>query len=116
MSANEILDTLNAILDAVINVLAVSIQAAGRALLSNVTAAEWFLAAALFGSAWLLSIGRVWRAVGLLAFLATVTACAWLSWKAGRHGVLAQQTVMAAMVLHGLRQSGGRTLAKGGAV
>ena len=112
---NDALDILNAAFDAIVNVLAVGFHAAGRAMLANVTAAEWTLAAALAGSAWLLSIGRGWRAMGLLAFVASVTACAWLSWKAGRHGVLAQQAVLALMVLHGVKGRGWTLAGKEGA-
>jgi hypothetical protein len=111
---NAALDILNTVMDAVIGALGVALAAAARAALANLSAAEWTLAAALAGAAWLLASGRGWRAVGVLVFLMAVAACAWLSWKAGRYGVLAQQAVLAAMVLHGLKGRG-RAVVKGGA-
>lgn len=111
---NAALDTLNTVVDAVIGALAVVLQATARAALANISAAEWVLAVALAGAAWLLSSGRGWRAVGVLVFVLAVAACAWLSWKAGRYGVLAQQAVLAAMVMHGLLKSRGWALVKKG--
>lgn len=108
---NTVLDILNAISGA----LAVALHAVARAALANMSVAEWALAVALAGAAWLLASGRGWRAVGVLVFLVAVSGCAWLTWKAGRYGVLAQQTVLVAMVLHGLAKSRGRALVKGGA-
>lgn len=110
---NDALNILNAIMDAVIGALDVGLQAAARAALANVSAAEWVLAVALAGAAWMLSSGRGWRAVGLLAFLLAVGAGAWLAWRTNHPGMVAQQAVMAAMVLHGIRGRGW-TLAKGG--
>ena len=109
---NTALDILNTVLDAVINALAVGLQATARAALANVSAAEWTLAAALAGSAWLISIGRGWRVAGVLTFALTVTAGAWLTWKTGHAGQVAQQAVLALMALHGIRARGW-TLAKG---
>ena len=110
---NAVLDTLNTVMDAVIGALAVGLQAAGRAMLANVFAAEWVLAAALAGAAWMLSSGRGWRIAGVLVFALAVTAGGWLTWKTGHAGMMAQQAVLAAMVLHGLK-SRGWTMAKGG--
>lgn len=94
---------MNTVLDAIIGALGVALNALARVALANMSAADWALAVALAlaGAAWLLASGRGWRAVGVLVFLVAVGACAWLSWKAGRHGVLAQQAVLAVMVLHG---------------
>lgn len=111
---NDALDILNTVMDALIGALAVGLKAAARAMLANVHAAEWVLAVALAGAAWLLSSGRGWRVVGLLAFSLTVAAGAWLSWKTGHAGMVAQQAVMAAMVLHGIKGRGW-SLVKGGA-
>lgn len=112
---NTALDILNTVMDAVIGALGVALAAAARAALANASTAEWVLAVVLAGAAWLLSSGRGWRAVGVLVFLVAVGACSWLSWKAGRHGVLAQQAMLAAMVLHGLKGRGW-ALVKGGAL
>jgi uncharacterized membrane protein YhhN len=104
-------DAIN-ILNAVVNALAVALQAVARAALSNIHGAEWLLACALaaFCCVLLLSSGRVWRGVGVMAFLLTVAACAWLYWRLNRHGLMAQQIVLAIMVLHGIR---GWTMARG---
>jgi prepilin signal peptidase PulO-like enzyme (type II secretory pathway) len=112
---NAALDILNTVLDAVIGALAVGLQAAARAALANTSAAEWVLAVALAGAAWMLSSGRGWRAVGLLAFSLAVAAGAWLSWKTGHGGMVAQQAVLAAMVLHGLKGRGWTLAGKGSA-
>lgn len=90
-------------MNTVLETLGAALAALARLALANMSAAEWALAVALAGAAWLLASGRGWRAVGVLVFLVAVAACAWLTWHAGRYGVLAQQGVLAAMVLHGLR-------------
>lgn len=100
-------DTILSLLSAIVGALGVGLQAIGQAMLANTAAAEWTLAAALAGAAWLISLGRGWRASGVLVFLVAVIACTWLSWKLGRHGALAQQAVMAAMILHGTLRARG---------
>ena len=111
---NTALDILNTVMDAVIDALAVALAAVARAALANVSAAEWVLAVTLAGAAWLLSSGRGWRAVGLLAFALAVGAGAWISWRTHHHGMVAQQAVLAVMVLHGIKGRG-RAVVKGGA-
>lgn len=98
---NTILDNLSA-----------AFAALARAAVAHMSIAEWALAATLAGAAWLLASGRGWRAVGVLVFVVAVGACAWLSWKAGRYGVLAQQSVLSIMVLHGVLRSRGWTAAR----
>jgi len=112
---NAVLDILNTVLDAVIGALAVALAAVARAALANVSTSEWVLAVALAGTAWMLSSGRGWRAVGLLAFSLAVAAGAWLAWKTGHAGMVAQQVVMAVMVLHGIKGQGWSLTGKGGA-
>lgn len=88
-------------MNAVIDTLSAALGAVARAALVNMSVAEWSLAVALAGTAWMLSSGRGWRILGVLVFLGVMGAGAWLTWKAGRYGVLAQQIVLSAMVLHG---------------
>lgn len=97
-------------MNAVLDILGAALAAVARAALANMTTAEWTLAVALAGAAWLLASGRGWRAAGVLVFLVAAGAGAWLSWKAGRYGVLAQHSVMATMVLHGLLKARGWAL------
>ena len=112
---NAVLDILNTVLDAVIGALGVALAAVARAALANASTSEWVLAVALAGTAWMLSSGRGWRAVGLLAFALAVAAGAWLSWKTGHAGMVAQQAVLAAMVLHGVKRRGWSLAGKVGA-
>ncbi len=111
---NAALDLLNTVMDAVIGALAMGLKATAQAALANVSAAEWVMAVALAGAAWMLSSGRGRRAVGLLVFLVVVGACAWLAWRTHHHGMVAQQAVLAVMVLHGFKGRGW-SLVQGGA-
>lgn len=111
---NATIDILNTVLDAIVGALAVGLAATAQAALANVLVAEWVVAVALAGAAWLISNGRGWRAAGLLTFSLTVAAGAWLCWRTNHHGMVAQQAVLAAMVLHGIKGRGWATL-KGGA-
>jgi prepilin signal peptidase PulO-like enzyme (type II secretory pathway) len=112
---NAVLDFLNTVLDAVIGALGVALAAVARAALANASTAEWVLAVALAGTAWMLSSGRGWRAVGLLAFSLAVAAGGWLAWRTNHPGMVAQQAVLAAMVLHGLKGRGWSLTGKGAA-
>lgn len=112
---NDALDILNTVMDALIGALAVALQGAARAMLANIHGAEWLLAVALAGAAWMmLAGGRGWRAVGVLAFSLIVGAAAWLSWRTNHHGMMAQQAVLAALALHGLRGRGWTLAGKAG--
>ena len=112
---NAVIDTLNTVMDAVIGALAVGLAATARAMLANVFAAEWVLAAALAGAAWMLSSGRGWRIAGVLVFALAVAAGAWLCWRTNHAGMVAQQAVLAAMVLHGIKGRGWSLAGKAGA-
>lgn len=103
---NDALNILSTVMDAVIGALGVALHAVARAMLANVAASEWVLAVALAGAAWMLCSGRGWRVVGVLAFALTVGAGAWLAWRTHHHGMVAQQVVVAAMVLHGQLKKG----------
>jgi len=58
------------------------------------------------GQGWVVARGGGWGGVGLLAFALAVAAGAWLSWKTGHAGMVAQQAVLAAMVLPGVKRRG----------
>lgn len=112
---NAALDILNTVMDAVIGALVMGLHATARAALANVSAAEWVMAVALAGAAWLLASRRGRPVVGMLLFVLAVGAGAWLSWRTNHHGMVAQQAVLGVMVLHGLVKGWGWKLVKGGA-
>ena len=109
---NAAIDLLNTVMDAVIGALAVALQATARAMLANVHTSEWATALVLAGAVWLLASRRGRPVVGMMLFSLAVGAGAWLSWRTNHHGMVAQQAVLAVMVLHGLLKAQGWALVK----
>lgn len=115
MRTNAILDALNTGLDALVDALIVALNTVAKAMLANTSAAEWVLAVVLAFAAWILAGRRGSFTRGLMLFTLAASASAWLSWRTNHHGMVAQQAVLALMVLHGLLKARGWALVKGGA-